>query len=168
MTSVKTNKKGFTLVELVVVIAILAILAAIAIPVVNSVINTATKNGALTNASSIELAIKNAQADIASKNYETFSKTEMGSGGTGITIAKVADKKGLKDAFDTVNYKGDTYDYYWALNDQKVYVLKSSDKKRIDTGDALPATAGTLTKLTAAGTETVVALSKSGTAAAAT
>ena len=52
----KNSKKGFTLVELVIVIAILAILAAIAIPVVNSIINTASRNGALSDAQTIELS----------------------------------------------------------------------------------------------------------------
>ena len=68
----KNSKKGFTLVELVVVIAILAILAAIAIPVVNSIINTAARNSAISNADSIELQIKNCQADIAARNTERY------------------------------------------------------------------------------------------------
>ena len=68
----QNSKKGFTLVELVVVIAILAILAAIAIPVVNSIINTASKNGALSNAQSIELAVKECQSYIASGNNEVY------------------------------------------------------------------------------------------------
>ena len=52
----KTNKKGFTLVELVIVIAILAILAAIAIPTVSNVISTANKNVDKANAQTVELA----------------------------------------------------------------------------------------------------------------
>ncbi len=60
----KTNKKGFTLVELVIVIAILAILAAIAIPTVSNVISTANKNVDKANAQTVELALKTAQAEI--------------------------------------------------------------------------------------------------------
>ncbi len=60
----KTNKKGFTLVELVIVIAILAILAAIAIPTVSNVISTANKNVDMANAQTVELALKTAQAEI--------------------------------------------------------------------------------------------------------
>lgn len=60
----KNNKKGFTLVELVIVIAVLAILAAIAIPTVTSVIDTANKNVDLSNAQTVELALKTADAEI--------------------------------------------------------------------------------------------------------
>jgi prepilin-type N-terminal cleavage/methylation domain-containing protein len=63
----KTNKKGFTLVELVIVIAILAILAAIAIPTVSSVIDTANLNVDKANAQTVELAIKSAQAEVTAK-----------------------------------------------------------------------------------------------------
>nr|WP_319487380.1 prepilin-type N-terminal cleavage/methylation domain-containing protein [uncultured Caproiciproducens sp.] len=63
----KTNKKGFTLVELVIVIAILAILAAIAIPTVSNVISTANKNVDLANAQTVELALKTADAEIEAK-----------------------------------------------------------------------------------------------------
>ena len=62
-TRKKTNKKGFTLVELVVVIAILAILAAIAVPTVSNIINTANANVDIANAQTVELALKSAHAE---------------------------------------------------------------------------------------------------------
>lgn len=134
MTSVKTNKKGFTLVELVVVIAILAILAAIAIPVVNSIINTASKNGALSNAQTIELAIKEAQADIASKNTETYEDAKSNS--SAITVAVVAEKKAIKDAFDKITYNSEEYYPIWVKAEQKVYFITDDDNanqgKRLD------------------------------------
>lgn len=43
----KLNKKGFTIVELVIVIAVIAILAAVLIPTFSSVINNANKSAAL-------------------------------------------------------------------------------------------------------------------------
>lgn len=52
------NKKGFTLVELVVVIAILAVLAAIAIPAVIGIISSAGESQATTDASTIDHACK--------------------------------------------------------------------------------------------------------------
>ena len=58
----KNSKKGFTLVELVVVIAILAILAAIAIPVVSSTIASSQRSTALSDAQTLELALKEAHA----------------------------------------------------------------------------------------------------------
>lgn len=71
MTTVlkKANKKGFTLVELVIVIAVLAILAAIAIPTVTNVINTANENVDKANAQTVELAIKSAQAEATAKTW---------------------------------------------------------------------------------------------------
>ena len=46
----KTNKKGFTLVELVIVIAVIAILAAVLIPVFANLIEKANVSAALQNA----------------------------------------------------------------------------------------------------------------------
>ncbi|MBO7401128.1 MAG: prepilin-type N-terminal cleavage/methylation domain-containing protein, partial [Clostridia bacterium] len=46
----KTNKKGFTLVELVIVIAVIAILAAVLIPVFSNLIKDAKDSAALQNA----------------------------------------------------------------------------------------------------------------------
>ncbi|WP_444659599.1 prepilin-type N-terminal cleavage/methylation domain-containing protein [Caproiciproducens sp. R2] len=66
----KTNKKGFTLVELVIVIAILAILAAVAIPTVSNVISTANKNVDAANAQTVELALKSAQAEATAGTWE--------------------------------------------------------------------------------------------------
>ena len=71
----KTNKKGFTLVELVIVIAILAILAAIAIPTVNNVISTANKNVDIANAQTVELTLKTADAELASGTRTDISSS---------------------------------------------------------------------------------------------
>jgi len=48
----KTNKKGFTIVELVIVIAVIAILAAVLIPTFTSVTKNARKSAALQEATS--------------------------------------------------------------------------------------------------------------------
>lgn len=66
----RTNKKGFTLVELVIVIAILAILAAIAIPTVSNVIGTANTNVDAANAQTVELALKSADAEITAGTWD--------------------------------------------------------------------------------------------------
>lgn len=52
------SKKGFTLVELVVVIAIIAILAAIAVPVAISITNSAIASKGETNVSTLDNACK--------------------------------------------------------------------------------------------------------------
>ena len=61
----KNNKKGFTLVELVIVVAVMAILVAVAIPTVKSV--TSSAQGAVneTNARTIESTIKLWEANVA-------------------------------------------------------------------------------------------------------
>ncbi len=49
----KTNKKGFTLVELVIVIAVIAILAAVLIPVFTNIIGDAKEKAALADARNV-------------------------------------------------------------------------------------------------------------------
>lgn len=134
----KNSKKGFTLVELVVVIAILAILAAIAIPVVSSIINTASRNGALSDAQTIELAVKECQADIAARVDEVYSGsgTYVDASGTPkpvpkastnnstkITIADVAGVKAINDAFGRVTYNGADFEPFWDEDADKCVYL---------------------------------------------
>lgn len=174
MTITKNSKKGFTLVELVVVIAILAILAAIAIPVVNSIINTASKNGALSNADTIELAVKECQADIAAQNIEVYDgvtpysfKDPAGNTITGtlgkadaaghssLTIQDVAAAKSIAPAFATVTYNGDNYEPYWD-EDNDVCVFLAVTSVNVSVGDDLETGAayagGATTQLCSAGT----------------
>ena len=66
----KNNKKGFTLVELVIVVAVMAILVAVAIPTIASITGKAQESVDNTNARSIESVIKLAEAD-ASNNGKT-------------------------------------------------------------------------------------------------
>ena len=59
----KNNKKGFTLVELVIVVAVMAILVAVAIPTISSISASANKSVQDTNARTIESMIKLAEAE---------------------------------------------------------------------------------------------------------
>ena len=135
-TITKNSKKGFTLVELVIVIAILAILAAIAIPVVNSIINTASRNTALSNADTIELAVKECQAHIASKNGEVYSQIAEGKYKE-ITIKDVAEAKAITEAFEVVTYNGEPYMPYWDKSGDKCVFLTSTSStgKDLSTGE---------------------------------
>ena len=159
-TQIKNSKKGFTLVELVVVIAILAILAAIAIPVVTSIINTASRNSAKTDAQSIELAIKEAQADFTAKNADTYPGIKSN---TPPTVADVANAKSIKSAFESKTIDNKSYTPYWnsktgkvvfAIKDTTTSTIKDIDGNTIS-GTALTATSDTaVTALTFTGAST--------------
>ena len=77
----KNNKKGFTLVELVIVVAVMAILVAIAIPTVGSITNKAKSAVDDSNAKTLESMIKLAEANAveASNGAETvtFDESEI-------------------------------------------------------------------------------------------
>lgn len=70
----KNNKKGFTLVELVIVVAVMAILVAIAIPTVSSITSDATNAVNKTNCQTIQSMIKLAEAE-AANDSDTGSAT---------------------------------------------------------------------------------------------
>lgn len=75
----KQNKKGFTLVELVIVIAIIAILAVIAIPVVVSIVNTSADTASNSTASAVNEACYNFYALIKSGAIDNQTKNPDGS-----------------------------------------------------------------------------------------
>ena len=79
----KNNKKGFTLIELIIVIAVLAILAVVAIPVVGNVITSANKSVDDSNKALYEMAI-------ATYTATATDATPAGSGGVYPTTAAVA------------------------------------------------------------------------------
>lgn len=112
----KNSKKGFTLVELVVVIAILAILAAIAIPVVSNTINSSKVSGALSDAQTLELAIKEADAQIVAGDKSVYTS------GVATAVSAVYAEKGI-DLDETVTVKGSDYNLVWDFNDEKCYYV---------------------------------------------
>ncbi len=66
----KLNKKGFTIVELVIVIAVIAILAAVLIPTFNSVITKANESAALQEAKAAEsIVLLTENGDVNNAKY---------------------------------------------------------------------------------------------------
>lgn len=154
----KNSKKGFTLVELVVVIAILAILAAIAIPVVSSTIQSSQRSTALSNAQTLELALKEAHAQIVAGDKTVYNKVNattgaLGSSGDDATLSNVKvktvrDAKAIKMA-DKVTIGGKEYKLMWSKTDSKCYYVTTSGTgtsattANLDTSVALPSDATT-------------------------
>ena len=79
----KMNKKGFTLIEMLVVIAIIAVLVAIVVPTVSS---ATTKAKAAADAANLRTAMGEAQIYVLNENLEieakTFTADEVASVGT--------------------------------------------------------------------------------------
>ena len=137
----KNSKKGFTLVELVVVIAILAILAAIAIPVVSSTIQSSQRSSALSNAQTLELAIKEAHAQVVAKDYSVYApaagKTTVEL--SDVTVGTIESKKAIKIE-PKVTIGGKDYTLMWSKTDSKCYyVTGTTTKVGLDTSVTLPA-----------------------------
>lgn len=91
----KNNKKGFTLVELVIVVAVMAILVAVAIPTVASVTAKAQSAVDASNAQTIESMLK---LEMADQNKASLSETEVAQT---IVDAKLGITKGVF-YYDTV------------------------------------------------------------------
>lgn len=134
----KNSKKGFTLVELVVVIAILAILAAIAIPVVASTITSSQRSSAKSNAQTIEVAIKEADAAISAKDDTVFvnkagaAATFKASSGS-LTLANISEAKAIDSAVTaTYQINGVNYSAYYDNDTQKVVFLGNDGSKVVD------------------------------------
>lgn len=134
----KNSKKGFTLVELVVVIAILAILAAIAIPVVASTITSSQRSSAKSNAQTIEVAIKEADAAISAKDDTVFvnktgaAATFKASSGS-LTLANISEAKAIDSAVTaTYQINGVNYAAYYDNDTQKVVFLGNDGTNVVD------------------------------------
>lgn len=93
----KNNKKGFTLVELVIVVAVMAVLVAVAIPTVSSITGTAKEAVYDSNCRTIESMLKLEEAELS----------KDGDGTTTLTPAQVA--SALTDA--KLGIESETFSY---------------------------------------------------------
>lgn len=123
----KSNKKGFTLVELIVVIAIMAILAAVLVPVVTNKIKDANVASQATTAENIAKTISLYLAEEATPTASGL-KTALTNAGytiegtptTGKTITITANdtKYDLTCTADTTDQKGKTVIEYTDAKDK--------------------------------------------------
>ena len=102
------NKKGFTLAELLVVLAILAVLVAIAIPVFSSSITKAQETARNANMRSVRSAAVNAilQEDIAggTKGWQATAQVESDGEISSLNVSAAA--SGDKESKPTSGVKG--------------------------------------------------------------
>ena len=71
----KNNKKGFTLVELVIVVAVMAVLVAVAIPTVSSITGSAKEAVYDSNCRTIESMLKLEEAELSKDTDGTVTLT---------------------------------------------------------------------------------------------
>ncbi|WP_443843191.1 type II secretion system protein, partial [Faecalibacillus intestinalis] len=105
----KSNKKGFTLVEIIVVLVILAILAAIAVPSVLGYVNEAKEERYIQEARSIYVVIQTEEAKATALN-ETVDYA---------AIATKAQQMTNLNPVTSIKKEGDKYTIVWSSDDGK-------------------------------------------------
>jgi type IV pilus assembly protein PilA len=88
----KNNKKGFTLIEVIVVLVILAILAAIAIPALTGYIDKANQRAISTEAGTVKVALQAIASDSYAADPAAIASVTTGSSAlpTGYSAIKTA------------------------------------------------------------------------------
>ena len=114
----KHNKKAFTVVELVVVIAILAILAAVLIPTFVGLVEKANESNTLKLVKNLNTALRADKPDVASDKHETMYDALMAAKGFGYDVEKINANKSAT---------GDNEILWDSVNDCFVYV-RGNDK----------------------------------------
>ena len=86
----KSNKKGFTIMEMLIVVAIIAVLAAIAIPTFNGALTKSKEAADVANVraayAAMQVAILTDDAGVPTDNITAATKTKTSTGGTSAPI----------------------------------------------------------------------------------
>lgn len=113
MKRIRSNEKGFTLIELIIVIAILAVIAAIAVPNIMSAVSNGRKTTDVTNAK----MLANAAATVTARDdrfgnvsgvYTTTGAGVLTASGTGVQNFADEVVVELNNAVPLPKYKGGT------------------------------------------------------------
>lgn len=129
LKTVYNSKKGFTLVELVCVIAILSVLAAVAIPVVQSTMDTSSLRTALADAQTIENCIKTAKADIQSKTIDTYGEKAIDGD---VSIADVINARSIHSACQSHTFRNQQIVPVWDNDTGEVVLVFASDNVNVE------------------------------------
>ena len=147
----KSNKKGFTLVEIIVVLVILAILAAIAVPAVFGYVNDAKEAKYVQEARSIYIVLQTEEAKFKAENglnsKSTIQYVESIKEGlspvfapttkyNGLGLMLKSDlKKTIEEKTDftivTVDKNGKIYTLTWTSDDNKTVTAKLTSNKDV-------------------------------------
>lgn len=125
-SKLKKNKKGYTLTELIVVVAILGVLAVIAVPMVMNSVRDSRASADATSCSAIETAVQLCLADGSLMFSDTDSDDStpdvltVPAGGTGNIVGLIRDK--LVGKQYPVNHTGTIPA---AITDARVWYLKT-------------------------------------------
>ncbi|QSZ28027.1 prepilin-type N-terminal cleavage/methylation domain-containing protein [Aceticella autotrophica] len=135
--NVSRNEKGFTLVELIVVVAIIAILTAVLLPKLLGYTDNARESRAKGDLASMKSVVEAYAADQGNGKYPA-----AGNSGTPGTIGQVLSEHGIKTPTDPW---GNSY-YYAVSTDQSSYVILSKGKGGAGAAETIYVTGSTSPK----------------------
>ena len=119
-----TNKKGFTLMEMLIVVAIIAILIAVAIPTFNNALNKA-KVG--TDTANIRSGYAAAKVETLTGDVAADTKYALQADGS-VVAGETGDYKTKGDTGTTTTTIGDGPAFSWKANQTVIYTVKADGK----------------------------------------